>query len=135
MRNLGPSDINLLETTTGGTNQVASHTHTVGGNIEYLYGARTNLDAGTYTRLFDSDDQSNKILNATASTETDKSGIYPEKVTVASSTASILLGNTTYTKISFDPTQIQINDVNPSITEQIPPFQYVYIYKRVAKET
>lgn len=133
MRNLGTGVVNLLGTT-GGTTKVAKHTHEVGGNTEYLYGARVVTDAVNYGTLNTASDDNNKILKATLSESVEGVSIPFSKNTRLTS-ATVAGGPGTYTVMSLDPTKIQINEVNPLITEQIPPFQYVYIYKRVAKKT
>lgn len=131
LRNLGTGNVDLLGKT-GGSTKVASHTHTVGGNTEYLYGAVVTSDSTSYGTFNSSSD--NTILNATASSQSiGNSTIYPEKLVIEAKDEGT--HSNKYTVISFDPTKIQINEVNPTVTEQVPPFQYVYIYKRVAKDT
>ena len=133
LRNLGPIDINHLETTTGGTDTVAKHTHTVGGNTEHIYGALVNSVNNISYGTFNSSTQTNSVLNATASTVQISQNIYPERIVITANKNDAYPNR--YTDISLDPTKITLNEMETDVTEQIPPFQYVYIYKRIAKET
>ena len=128
LRNLGNDEAEKLGTTGGSTN-VARHIHTVTGEPEMLYGALLNeLDVSTYG-LFNGA-ASNTIIQAGANITSTGNNVYPEKVYVDGKTD--MSQQSRYTTITFDPTKITISEMDAAThpEEQIPPYKYVYMYKR-----
>ena len=129
LRNLGTDEAEKLGTTGGSTN-VARHMHTVTGNAEKLYGALlTEPDVSTYG-LFNGA-SSNTIIQAGANITSTGNSVYPEKIYVEGRTDTSQQSR--YTTITFDPTQITISEMDAAThpEEQIPPYEYVYMYQRV----
>lgn len=129
LRNLGTDNAEKLGTT-GGSTEVALHTHTVTGQTEILYGALINEPNVNTYGLFNGA-SNNQIIQAGANITTTGNNVYPQKLYTIGETNENQQSN--YTTITFNPAKINISemDANTHPEEQIPPYQYVYMYKRV----